>query len=241
MTGSHNVSPGGFLILLLVSCSGIPSPTISGTTTGGSSAVGGGVSTTGGAVASGGTDSIATGGSSGGNSGGTDAAGPTFVGYNAPRMVWNGETYSNNGVLTSLTFHSFVENVGPSGTATVMVSYQGYTETTQFAVDSGVQYVLGSKFPITPADNMVHTCTLSTAFPGLTLTRSLGNVSVLPSNPSYGTCDNVSGPSTSYLIPLSSCICSGGCSGTFASQCQNPCGLPDDSSGACSTTADSGG
>jgi hypothetical protein len=231
--GASGVGSGGFTGTR--ADGGADGPMIGADDAGIDSTVGGG-----GALATGGADSAATGGSSGGNSGGSDAGGPAFAQYKAPRLEFNGETYSKNGVLASLTFHSFVQNTGASGTVTVTVSYQGYTETTQFPVDSGVQYVLGSKFPITPADDMVHTCALSTELPGLTLSRGLGNTSVLPSNSSYGTCDHVSGPSTSYLVPLSSCICSGGCGGTFASQCNNPCGLADDTSGGCSANPDSG-
>ena len=71
----------------------------------------------GGGTPAGGT--LGAGGEGGGGSG------PSFVQYESPGLATQGETYSNNGRLTSVTYHSFVQNTGTSGAADVTVSYQG--------------------------------------------------------------------------------------------------------------------
>jgi hypothetical protein len=171
-----------------------------------------------------------TGSAGAGGSASGSPAGPSFAKYSAPGITSRGETYSNNGVLTSATYHFFVENTGGSGTATVNVSYQGYTETKQFTVEGGAQYVLSSLFPMTNAGEVARTrpCTLSVELPGLTVDQDMTeNTSPLPSSDSF-TCAKVAGESTSDLIPLSSCTCSGGCPGYMAVQpCPNNCGLID--------------
>ena len=114
--------------------------------------------------------------------------------------------YGTNGAIIGSTLFSYVENTGGSGTAPVTITYQGYTETQQFPVDAGTQYVLGSKFTIT-SPSPVTTCLLSSELPGLSLNQDLGSKPSAPTSVG-GQCSKVSGPSTSFLIPLSSCSCS---------------------------------
>jgi hypothetical protein len=133
----------------------------------------------------------------------------------------DGATYSSNGVLTGSIYYFYVKNTGGSGVATVTVSYQGYAETNTFTVEGGAQYVLASRF--TGGNGSATSCVLSAELPGLTLQRNFAGTNALASN--YGKCTKVAGQSTSELIPLPSCTCSGGCSGATA--CTNNCGFAD--------------
>jgi hypothetical protein len=119
-------------------------------------------------------------------------------------------------------YYFYVKNTGGSSVATVTVSYQGYAETNNFTVEGGVQYVLASRF--TGGNGSATSCALSAELPGLTLTRNFAGTNALASN--FGKCTKVAGQSTSELIPLSSCTCSGGCSGVTV--CANNCGFADE-------------
>jgi hypothetical protein len=198
------------------------------TATPGSSSGGSG----GGVVDTQGTSSTQAGTSGAAGSNSDSNADPLFEKYTLPYMSHTNATYSTNGVVTSVTFYFYVENNGGAGSATLTSSYQGYSETKQFTVESGVQYTLSSFFPMTNSGASVSTCTLSIELPGLTITQNLGGTNALASD--FGKCAKVGGQSTSDLIPLSSCTCSGGCSTTLPDGiCWNNCGFPDQSQTCC--------
>ncbi|HJX64155.1 MAG TPA: hypothetical protein VJ860_09410 [Polyangia bacterium] len=208
------------------------------------SGTGGSTSGSGGTAGSGTVDSGGVPGNGGVGGGGTVGAagvtdsggaagspvGPSFEQYSLLGVdTSDGATYSSNGVLTSSTYYFFVKNTGVSGVATVTVSYQGYVETNKFTVEGGAQYVLASQF--TGGNGQIASCELSADLPGLTLTRNFAGTNALASN--FGKCTKVAGQSMSELIPLSSCTCSGGCSGRTS--CMNNCGFADEQCcGGCS-------
>jgi hypothetical protein len=178
--------------------------------TGGAIGTGGEIIGMGGAVASGGSGPNGSGGVGGATTTGVDA-GPSFKEYTPQGLTFSVDNVSAaNGVIESSTYFSYVENAGSAGTATVTINNQGYTETLQVLVEAGTQYVLGTKLTMTNfgQNSTVTSCLLSSQLPGLTLSENLGSA---PSSSSVGgTCAKVSGTSSSFLIPLSSCSCTGG-------------------------------
>jgi len=208
-------------VVLCGGCSSSNVTTDGASGTGGLAGTGGATAETGGGTAAGGA--AGTGGLAG--TGGTtvvSSTGPSFEEYTVPYNTQNGDKYSANGTLISTTNYFYVKNTGGSGSATLTISYQGYTETKQFAVDSGVQYVLASLSSPWNGTARVSTCTQSITLPGLTIGRNLAATNAMA--PDFGTCLKMSGPSTSDLIPLSSCTFSGGCPGQA---CPNNCGFND--------------
>jgi hypothetical protein len=147
---------------------------------------------------------------------------PSFAQYSVGGLHGQGVCVERaSGPCGRVAFYSYVKNVGESGIANVTITYQGYTETKQFTVDSGVQYVLSSSFPV--ANTSTSSCTMSVKAPYYAVSQNLSNGNTV--NP---TCALVLGPSISDLIPLSSCTCSGGCSGgssTWIVACYDNCGL----------------
>ena len=67
-----------------------------------------------------------------------------------------------------------------------------------------MQYALATTFTMSSAAT-VSSCLLSAEFPGLTLNRNLASKTTI--NDPGGDCQKVNGPSTSLLIPLTSCSC----------------------------------
>ncbi len=203
---------------------GLPSSSGTGSSTSGN----GGTSGSAGIVGSGGVGDGGTVGAAGvtgsGGAAGTGApVGSLFEQYSLLGAdTSDGATYSSNGVLASSTYYFYVENTGGSGAATVTVSYQGYTETNNFTVEGGTQYVLASRFA--GGNGTTTSCVLSAELPGLTLERNFAETDALASN--FGKCTKVAGNSTSELIPLSSCTCSGGCP-AGKTTCANNCGFAD--------------
>ena len=214
---------GSLLALLMLACSGTSNPAVSGSATGGATDVGGstntdvassggssaidGSSATGGIVGAGGT--IATGGTT------SDSNGPTFAQYNPPGDTYISVPRSANATAISTTYYYYIKNTGGSGVATVTVSYQGKVETKQFTVESGTQYVLASTFPFPSVGDtiMVDNCAQSVVLPGLTINNNYAITSVASSAyaKNLGKCSEIFGPSTSELIPLTSCALKGSC------------------------------
>jgi len=112
--------------LFLVSCSGTPIPTVSGTTTGGSLAVGGGADATGGTVESGGTVA-----SVGGESGGATAAGGSSTGgVSSSATTTSDPTVCRPNVAASGT------TCGPSGATCNSHTFVSTTNQTYCSQDS---------------------------------------------------------------------------------------------------------
>jgi hypothetical protein len=146
----------------------------------------------------------------GGGSSAASSGGPSFE-------LDNNYDFAHSGGLYP-THYTYVKNIGDSGTTTVEVTYQNQTETNTFSVETGVQYVLVSVFPM--SSGTTFNCALTVKFPGLVRNETTGT-------PPAG-CAKIGGPSASELVPRSSCTCSGGCSGGSSTNivfCFDNCGL----------------
>jgi hypothetical protein len=124
MNPLHRGSAGGLLVLLLASCSGVPSPSVSVTTTGGSSAPTGGANGAGGANISGGTvasgGEVATGGMIG--TGGASNGGDT----NSDKTICS-STPPVTGSLCGVSGSSCNSNTRVSATQQTYCSHDSWT------------------------------------------------------------------------------------------------------------------
>ena len=222
-TMSRSIVASSFLLALVANACGGTSDkpntatgidTSSTTGTGGSSTGLVGDTSVGGTASAGGTDNAGGLSNAGGDATTTSNSGPVFAQYDpSGSSLRQSDITFSNGQIASMTDYYYVQNTGGSGTATVTITYQGQTDTKQFNVDGGVQYVLSSLSSL--SNTSVYTCTLSIELPGLTINKKMTTTA---------TCAQIRGPTTSDLIPLSSCGCSGGCP---TGVCFNNCGFPD--------------
>ena len=172
---SRHISSNGLLTLLMVSCSGSPALTQTGTSTGGATGVGGDTSTAG-TSALGGNPSIGGTVESGGatQTSSTSATGsaPLF-GFPGGISTGRAETLVSSGLPSALGKSGTVTNIGASGTIEVTASVTGgSTVSSQFVVEAGVLYVLTVCVPVNASSGGPW---INVTFPGSNATLASGN------------------------------------------------------------------